>query len=311
MCASSSRPRNSEMPTTIVLADDHPIVRQGLRALLDAEPAFRIVGEATDGPETIALVERLKPTILILDVLMPGLSGMEITRRVANISPHTRVIILSIHAEAHVLEALKNGAAGYALKDVELADLIRGLHEVAAGRRYLSPPLSERAIEAYAKRAAAGEDMHDAHPARARDPATRRRRPHQCGHCRALGHQSANCGSAPGQPAAQTGPAHANRCDPVCAPSRSPPAGPVRRMALSGRDDGSLCVTISQFVQPYRAHCELGKLICPGSDVQTSAWDGLVNRRRELARRALLSGLDRAATSIETNCALTEARCLV
>jgi len=75
------------MPTTIVLADDHPIVRQGLRALLDAEPAFRIVGEATDGPETIALVERLQPTILILDVLMPGLSGMEITRRVANISP--------------------------------------------------------------------------------------------------------------------------------------------------------------------------------------------------------------------------------
>jgi two-component system response regulator NreC len=170
MCASNSRPRNAEMPISIVLADDHPIVRQGLRALLDAESAFQIVGEAADGPETIALVERLKPSILIVDVLMPGLSGMEVTRRVANVSPHTRVIILSIYAdEAHVLEALKNGAAGYALKDVELADLIRGLHEVAAGRRYLSPPLSERAIEAYAKRAAASEDMHDALTPRERE----------------------------------------------------------------------------------------------------------------------------------------------
>src|SRR5712691_2789185 len=90
MCASSSRPRNSEMPTTIVLADDHPIVRQGLRALLDAEPAFRIVGEATDGPETIALVERLQPTILILDVLMPGLGAMEIREEVPTSPPHAR-----------------------------------------------------------------------------------------------------------------------------------------------------------------------------------------------------------------------------
>lgn len=158
------------MPITIVLADDHPIVRQGLRALLDAEPEFQVVGEAADGLETIALVERLKPSMLMVDVMMPGLNGMEVTRRVADSSPHTRVIILSIYAdEAHVLEALRYGAAGYALKDVDLADLIRGLHEVAAGRRYLSPPLSERAIEAYAKRAAASEDMHEALTPRERE----------------------------------------------------------------------------------------------------------------------------------------------
>jgi two-component system, NarL family, response regulator NreC len=150
------------MPQTIVLADDHPIVRQGLRAVLDAEPDYEIVGEASDGLETLAVVERLKPSILIVDVMMPGLNGLEVTRRVVERFPHTRVMVLSIHAdEAHVLEALRYGAAGYALKDVDLADLIRGLREVAAGHRYLSPPLSERAIDAYAKRAAASDSADE------------------------------------------------------------------------------------------------------------------------------------------------------
>lgn len=163
-------PDNPEMPITIVLADDHPIVRQGLRALLDAEPAFQVVGEAADGLETIALVERLKPQILIVDVMMPSLNGMEVTRRVADSFPHTRVIILSIYAdEAHVLEALNHGAAGYALKDVELADLIRGLHEGRGRAAIPQSPLSERAIEAYAKRAAASEDVYEALTRRERE----------------------------------------------------------------------------------------------------------------------------------------------
>ncbi|OLC28513.1 MAG: DNA-binding response regulator [Armatimonadetes bacterium 13_1_40CM_64_14] len=150
------------MPQTIVLADDHPIVRQGLRAVLDAEPDYEVVGEASDGLETLAVVERLKPSLLIVDVMMPGLNGLEVTRRVVERSPHTRVIVLSIHAdEAHVLEALRYGAAGYALKDVNIADLTRGLREVAAGRRYLSPPLSEHAIDAYAKRAASSTSTHE------------------------------------------------------------------------------------------------------------------------------------------------------
>ncbi len=151
------------MPVTIVLADDHPIVRQGLKAALDADPDYQVVGEAADGLETLALVERLKPNILIVDVMMPGLNGLEVTRRVAESAPHTRVIVLSMYAdEAHVREALKYGAVGYAVKDVDLAELIRGLREVAAGRRYLSPPLSERAIEAYARRAQASDNTHEA-----------------------------------------------------------------------------------------------------------------------------------------------------
>jgi DNA-binding NarL/FixJ family response regulator len=141
--------------TTIIVADDHHVVRQGLRALLEAEPDFRLVGEASDGLGTVQLVERLKPDVLVIDLMMPGLNGLEVTRQVSQRSPQTRVVILSMHAnEAYVLEALRNGASGYVLKDSSAADLVQAVREVVAGRRYLSPPLSERAIEAYVQKAA-------------------------------------------------------------------------------------------------------------------------------------------------------------
>ena len=141
---------------TIVLADDHHVVRQGLRALLEGESGFSVVGEASDGIETVKMIERLRPNVLLLDLMMPGLSGLEVTRQVCQRCPQTRTLILSMHAnEAYVLEALRNGATGYVLKDASSADLIQAVHEVAAGRRYLSPPLSERAIEAYAEKAKA------------------------------------------------------------------------------------------------------------------------------------------------------------
>jgi two-component system response regulator NreC len=140
--------------TTIVLADDHRIVRQGLRALLKAEPDFHLVGETGDGLEAVQLVEQLRPDVLVLDLMMPSLNGLEVTRQVSERSPHTRVVILSMHAdEAYVLEALRNGAAGYVLKDASVSGLVRAVREVDAGRRYLSPPLSEHAIEAYVKKA--------------------------------------------------------------------------------------------------------------------------------------------------------------
>jgi two-component system response regulator NreC len=140
--------------TTIVLADDHHIVRQGLRSLLEAEPDFSVVGETGDGLEAARLVERLQPHVLVLDLMMPGLNGLEVTRRVSQRSPQTRIVILSMHAnEAHVLEALRAGAAAYVLKESTAAELVRAVREAAAGRRYLSPPLSERAIEAYMQKA--------------------------------------------------------------------------------------------------------------------------------------------------------------
>jgi len=144
------------MAISILLADDHQVVRQGLRALLEAEPDFCLIGEAGDGLETVQLAERLKPDVLIVDLMMPGLNGLEVTRQVRQRSPQCRVVILSMHSnEAYVLEALRNGAAGYVLKDSSAADLVQAVREVAAGRRYLSPPLSERAIETYIQKAEA------------------------------------------------------------------------------------------------------------------------------------------------------------
>lgn len=143
---------------SILLADDHPIVRQGLRRLLEAEADFQVVGEAGDGLTTVQLVERLKPDVLVLDVMMPRLSGLEVTRQVTQRSPLTRTVILSMHSnEAYVLEALRNGASAYVLKDSTYADLTLAVHEAAVGRRYLSPPLSERVVQVYMQRAKTGQ----------------------------------------------------------------------------------------------------------------------------------------------------------
>lgn len=157
--------------TTIVLAEDHHIVRQGLHILLQAERNFSIIGETGDGLEAVQLVERLQPDVLVLDLMMPSLNGLEVTRQVTKRSPQTRIIILSMHAnEAYVREALRNGAAGYVLKESSAADLVQAVREAIAGRRYLSPPLSERAIDAYIQKAeAATLDVYDTLTTRERE----------------------------------------------------------------------------------------------------------------------------------------------
>ncbi len=140
--------------TRIVLADDHHVVREGLRALLEAEPDLTVAGEAADGLTTVHLVERVKPDVLVVDVMMPALNGLEVTRQVVRRSPDTRVIVLSMYSdESYVMEALKNGAAGYVLKSSTRSDLVQAIREVMAGERYLSAPLSARAVEAYVERA--------------------------------------------------------------------------------------------------------------------------------------------------------------
>ena len=155
----------------IVLADDHHVVREGLRALLETEPDFSIVGEAADGLATVDLVERLKPDVLVADLMMPSLSGLEVARQVTLRSPTTRVVILSMYAnEPYVLEALRNGAAGYVLKDSTGADLVQAVRQVLTGDRYLSPPLSARAIEAYVQKAEAGSlDIYETLTTRERE----------------------------------------------------------------------------------------------------------------------------------------------
>jgi DNA-binding NarL/FixJ family response regulator len=142
--------------TTIVLADDHPIVREGLRRLLNTKPEFTIIGEAENGRSALDLIERLQPDIAFVDLMMPDLNGLEVTRRGVRASPNTRVLLLSMYSdEPHVLEALRAGAMAYILKGVTAEILLFGLHEVLAGRRYLSPPLSDRAVEVYSSLAGA------------------------------------------------------------------------------------------------------------------------------------------------------------
>jgi DNA-binding NarL/FixJ family response regulator len=142
--------------TTIVLADDHQVVRQGLKALLDAEKDFRVVGEAGDGLQAIRRVELTSPGVLVLDLMMPGLNGLDVIPQVKKCSPHTQIVVLSMYSnEAYVLEALSSGASAYVLKDSSSGELVHAVREAAAGRRYLSPPLSDRAIEVYQQRARA------------------------------------------------------------------------------------------------------------------------------------------------------------
>ena len=141
--------------TTILLADDHQIVREGFKMLLAAEADFRIVGETGDGLEAARLTEQLQPEVVVTDLMMPSLRGLELVRLLKQRAPETKIIILSMHSnEPFVLDALRNGASAYVLKDSSAADLVRAVREVIAGRRYLSPPLSQPAIEAYLQKSA-------------------------------------------------------------------------------------------------------------------------------------------------------------
>jgi len=138
------------MTISILLADDHTILRQGLRLLLESEKDFNIVGEAKNGLEVITKVETLQPDIVVLDVGLPELNGLEVTRKICQHHHHTRVVILSMHSkEAYVLEAMKNGASAYVLKGGDASELIQAIRHSVQGIHYMSPPLTERAIEAY------------------------------------------------------------------------------------------------------------------------------------------------------------------
>ena len=134
----------------IILADDHRVVRKGLKALLSTEPDFKIVGEAENGKEALDLVEKIKPDILLLDLMMPVLNGLAATRLLCQKPCQTRVIILSMHdSNAYVVEALRLGAYGYILKEVSAEELIKGIRQVAAGKRFLSESLSLKPVDDY------------------------------------------------------------------------------------------------------------------------------------------------------------------
>jgi DNA-binding NarL/FixJ family response regulator len=136
----------------IILADDHTIIRSGLRLLLEQQTDFKVVGEAGDGREAVALVAQHHPDIAILDIGMPELNGIEATRQIATESPSTHVVILSMHSdEGYVLRALKAGARAYILKNSAEADLIRAVRSVADGKSFFSPVISKMLLEDYVR----------------------------------------------------------------------------------------------------------------------------------------------------------------
>ena len=133
------------MTVRVLLVDDHPIVLQGLRRLLESKPDFLVVAEASDGLEVIGLTERYHPDVVIVDLMMPGLNGLEVTRQLCQRQEGTHVIVFSMHKDDdYVIQALRNGAQGYVIKDTGPAEVVQAIHQVMEGRRYLSPVIAER-----------------------------------------------------------------------------------------------------------------------------------------------------------------------
>ena len=145
----------------VLLADDHALVRAGMRSLLRDIEGVAVVGEAADGAQALALAERERPDVVLLDIAMKGMNGLEAAARFRELHPGIKVIILSMHAsEEYVLQALRAGAAAYLIKDSATAELELALRSVMRGETYLSPAISRQVVEGYVQRvgAGAGED---------------------------------------------------------------------------------------------------------------------------------------------------------
>ncbi len=156
----------------ILLADDHNVMRRGLRLLLESQPDFKVVAEAADGRQAIAQAEAQKPDVVVLDVAMPNLSGIEAAQRILSDAPSIAVVVLSMHSdEGYVLRALKAGARGYLLKDSAEGDLIEAIRAVTRGKTFFSPEISRMLVEDYVReiRSRGVEDSYELLTSRERE----------------------------------------------------------------------------------------------------------------------------------------------
>jgi DNA-binding NarL/FixJ family response regulator len=134
----------------VLLVDDHTLVRQGLKVLLDAEPDIRVVGEADTGRQAVEMAKRLRPEVVIMDIAMPSLNGLEATRQILKAVPEARVLILSSYSEdEYVRQLTQAGAIGYLLKHTAATELIKAIHEARHGRTYFSPAISKKLLDSY------------------------------------------------------------------------------------------------------------------------------------------------------------------
>jgi len=134
----------------IVVAEDYTILREGLRALLSSNPHFEVVGEAEDGKDAIRCVERCKPDLVLMDLSMPRISGLDAIREIKRLCPETKILALTVHkAEEYILAALEAGAHGYVLKDASHAELVMAIKSVLSGKPYITPGISEKVIKGY------------------------------------------------------------------------------------------------------------------------------------------------------------------
>jgi DNA-binding NarL/FixJ family response regulator len=144
----------------ILVADDHTLVRAGLISLIARLPEMEVVGEAADGRQALRMVRDLLPDMVLMDIAMPGLNGLEAAERIHGIHPQTKIIILSMHAsEEYVAQALKAGASGYLLKDAATSELEMALKSVAAGQFYLSPAISRQVVDNYLRGGPTGVEL--------------------------------------------------------------------------------------------------------------------------------------------------------
>jgi DNA-binding NarL/FixJ family response regulator len=146
---------------SVILVDDHVLVRAGIRSLLEGMPGITVVAEAGNGRDGLRLIEQFKPDLALIDVAMPGMNGLEAVSEASRICPHTRVIILSMYAnEEYVLQALRLGACGYLLKDAAPAELELAVRAVRRGETYLSPPISHHVVANYLRHVGGAPDAY-------------------------------------------------------------------------------------------------------------------------------------------------------